>query len=296
MIQLGRVQTLTVLRMTSVGAYLGETRDPLAIFARDSVANTSSITDKTDILLPKNEIKSELNIDDSVRAFVYLDSEDRPVATLKEPVLTIGGIALLKVKDVNRIGAFLDWGLPKDLFLPYKEQNGNLRPGDSVPVTLYVDRSGRLCATMKLYKHLRLDSEYRVKDWVNATVYELSDEYGAYVAVDNLFSGLIPRKELMRPLKLGEQLKLRVSRVLDDGKLELSMREESYLQLDIDCTTVYNRLRESLTGYLPYSDKSDADDIKSEFNMSKNSFKRAIGHLMKQHLIIIEEKGIRLVE
>lgn len=294
MIQLGRMQNLKVLRITKIGAYLGEERDPLAVFSRDSSGNTSSITDKTDILLPNNEIKSQLNIDDTLRVFVYLDSEDRPIASLQTPALTIGTVAVLKVKDVNKIGAFLDWGFPKDLFLPYKEQTVRVEPGDAVPVTLYVDKSKRLCATMKLYKHLRLDSDYSQSDWVDGTVYELSDNFGAFVAVDNTFSGLIPKKELMREVKVGEQLRLRISQIHPDGKLELSMREPGYLQLGSDCELILKMLKESTSKFLPYHDKSSSDDIKSAFNMSKNSFKRAAGHLMKEGFITIGEDGIRL--
>ncbi len=294
MIQLGRVQNLKVLRNTSIGVYLGEERDPLAIFSRDSVGNTSSITDKTDILLPKNEIKSELNIDDAVRAFVYLDSEDRPVATLKTPLLTIGTFAALTVKDVNRVGAFLDWELPKDLFLPFKEQTTPVKAGDKVLVTLYIDKSKRLCATMKLYKLLRTDSEHKAGEWVDGMVYEISENFGAFVAVDNMFSGLIPNKELMTKVRVGDELKLRITRVLADGKIELSMREPGYLQINSDCDTVMKKLNESYIGFIPFGDKSDSDEIKSEFNMSKNSFKRAIGHLMKEGLIEILPNGIKL--
>ncbi len=296
MIQLGKEQNLEVLRMTSVGAYLGEGRDPLAVFARSSEGNISSITDRTDILLPKNEIKSELNIGDTIRVFVYLDSEDRPIATLKAPMLTIGSFAVLTVKDVNKVGAFLNWGLAKDLFLPYREQTSKVEVGDRVLVSLYTDKSKRLCATMKLYKLLHTDSDYQRSDWVDGTVYELSDEYGAFVAVDNRFSGMIPKRELMRPVKVGESLRLRISKVHQDGKLELSMREPGYLQLGPDCEIIFNRLKASESGFLPFHDRSDANIIKSEFNMSKNSFKRAIGHLMKDGLINIREDGIELLE
>jgi len=296
MIQLGREQNLEVLRTTSIGVYLGEARDPLAVFSRSSSANDSSLTDRTDILLPKNEIKTGLNVGDTVRAFVYLDSEDRPIATLKAPMLTIGSFAMLTVKDITKIGAFLDWGLAKDLFLPYREMTAQLKAGDKVLVTLYVDKSKRLCATMKLYRHLRTDSDYEKSDWVDGTVYELSDEHGAYVAVDDLFSGMIPARELMRPVKVGEALRLRITKIHEDGKLELSMREPGYLQLGPDCETVFNRLKASYTGFLPFHDRSDADEIKAEFNMSKNSFKRAIGHLMKDGLIDILDNGIKLKE
>ena len=296
MIQLGKVQTLEVLRITSIGAYIGEAADPLAVFGSGSVTNTSSITGTTDVLLPNNEIKTPLKKGDSVRAFVYLDSSDRPVATLKEPVLAIGRFALLEVMDVNNIGAFLDWGLPKQLFLPYKEQTDKLEPGRRVLVSLYVDRSKRLCATMKLYKLLRLDSEYKASDRVHGTVYEVSSEHGAYVAVDNLFSGMIPKKELVRKVRVGEQLELRVSRVLNDGKLELSLRDPGYLQIHADCDTILEALQNAPGGILPYNDSSSSEALRERFQMSKNSFKRAIGHLMKENRIEITDQGIKLIE
>lgn len=296
MIQLGKMQTLEVLRMTSIGAYIGEPADPLAVFQKTPATNTSSLTDIKDVLLPANEIKTPLKEGDSVRAFIYLDSQDRPVASLKEPVLAIGKIALLEVSDVNKMGAFLEWGYPKQLFLPFKEQTAKLQPGDHVLVTLYVDRSGRLCATMKLYHHLRLDSDYRLSDRVHGTVYETDGRHGAYVAVDDLFSGMIPTKELIRQVSVGDHLTLRVSRVLEDGKLELSMREPGYLQIHIDSDVILAELAKAPNGFLPYNDASGAATIKERFRMSKNSFKRAIGHLMKENKLEITEKGIKLIK
>jgi len=295
MIQLGKVQTLEVLRLTSVGAYIGETRDPLAIFSGGSANNTASMTETTDILLPSNEIKSPLKAGDTVKAFIYLDSQDRPIASLKTPPLTIGGIALLEVSEVNKIGAFLNWGFPKQLFLPFKEQTAKLEPGQHVLVTLYIDRSKRLCATMKLYKHLRLDSEYKASDRVRGTVYEISSQHGAYVAVDDIFSGMIPTKELVSKVNVGDLLTLRVSRVLPDGKLELSMREPGYLQIHIDCDSIIAELEKTGEGILPYNDSSSAGSVKARFGMSKNSFKRAIGHLMKEGRIEITDRGIKLI-
>ncbi len=295
MIQLGKVQTLQVLRTASIGVYLGEGADPLAVFARKTSANSASMSETPDLLLPKNEIKKPLSVGESVRVFVYKDSEDRPIATLREPLLRLGTIATLTVKDVTNIGAFLDWGLPKDLLLPFREQTAEVKAGDKVLVTLYIDKSKRLCATMKLYKHLRTDSEYQTSDWAYGTVYELSDNFGAFVAVDNVFSGLISKKELTKPLQVGERVHVRILRVHDDGKLELSLREPSYLQLDADCEAIYNALT-AAGGFLPYHDKSSTEEIKAKFHMSKNSFKRAIGHLMKQRLLIITDTGIEAVK
>ena len=303
MFNLGQIQRLQVARITPIGAYLSKTST--LSFSNESSDKAdilySKNTDRAsnEVLLPNNEFKTgenarRLDKDDLIDAFIYLDSEDRPIATLKKPALTLGGLALLKVRDVNSVGAFLDWGLLKDLFLPYKEQTGRVIPGDDVLVTLYTDKSGRLCASMKVYKLLRTDSEYRSGDQVTGLVYETSDNFGAFVAVDNCFSALIPKKELMRDVKVGERLSLRISKVLDDGKLELSMREPKYLQLGPDCDRVLQELKASKHGFLPYHDRSDSLVIKTKFNMSKNSFKRAIGHLYKQGLITIREDGISL--
>lgn len=295
MIQLGKEQNLEVLRTTSIGAYLGEERDPLAVFVRSTTTNQSSITDKTDILLPKNEFTKAPVVGEKLRCFVYLDSEDRPVATLKKPSLTLGTITMLRCVQVNKVGAFLDWGLPKDLFLPYKEQTYKINEGDKVLVTLYVDKSKRLCATMKLYKYLRQDSEYKKGDKVQGYIYELNDKAGAYVAVDKCFSGLIPKRDLVSTVHIGDELELRVSRVLEDGKLELSMREPGYMQLGADCDTILARLSEAAGGFLPTNDKTDSEVIRRTYGMSKISFKRAIGHLMKQGKIQIQADGIKRI-
>ena len=295
MIQLGRQQNLTVLRISTIGAYIGEESDPLAVFAKASVTNTSSLAQTTEVLLPNNEMTDEKpKVGDSVRAFIYLDSEDRPVATLKKPPLSVGEVAKLTVKDVNNIGAFLDWGLPKDLLLPYKEQLRKVRPGENVLVSLYVDKSHRLCATMDIYRHLRTDSDYKVSDQVTGTVYQLIDTFGAYVAVDDTFSAMIPKRELVCEVRPGDSMKFRVTKVQPDGKLELSMREPGYRQLFIDCDVIIRKLKDSPDCFLPYHDKSSSDDIKSAFNMSKNSFKRACGHLMKEQKLDILDNGIKL--
>ncbi|MCR5686156.1 MAG: RNA-binding protein [Lachnospiraceae bacterium] len=295
MIQLGKQQNLKVLRFSSVGAYIGEERDPLSVFAGTSQANASSLTDITEVLLPNNELgEKKPAVSDTVRAFVYLDSEDRPVATLKQPMITVGAIARLTVREVNRVGAFLDWGLPKDLLLPYKEQTRKVSTGENVLVSLYVDKSHRLCATMNIYKLLRTDSEYRVSDQVIGTVYQLIDNFGAYVAVDDIFSGMIPKRELVSAVKPGDIMKLRVTKVQPDGKLELSMREPGYRQLFIDADLIMNELKKTADGFLPYHDKSSSDELKSRFNMSKNSFKRACGHLLKEGRIEILDNGIRI--
>ena len=203
----------------------------------------------------------------------------------------MGTIARLAVKEVTGIGAFLDWGLAKDLFLPFKEQTFRVQKGDSCLVSLYIDKSSRLCATAKIYNALASDSPYQREDQVSGTVYEIIDAFGAYVAVDDRYSALIPKKELFTTLKTGESIRARVTKVQPDGRLVLSIREKSYLQLDSDCALIYEALCKA-GGFLPYHDKTSPELIKTKFGLSKNAFKRAIGHLQKEGKILIEEDGI----
>lgn len=279
MIQLGKIQTLEIVKTTDFGVYLGE---------------PGSETKKNDtILLPKNQMKEGMKVGDEVEVFVYKDSEDRPIATCQTPAVTLGQIAVLKVKDVTSIGAFLDWGIAKDLMLPFKEQTRELTEGEQVLVSLYIDKSKRLCATMKIYEKLSADSDYKKDDKVSGIVYEIIPAFGAFVAVDNKYSAMIPNKELFTPVIPGTTIEARVTKVLPDGKLNLSVREKSYMSLDSDADQIFEKLQ-AAKGFLPYHDKSSPEELKKVFNLSKNSFKRAIGRLMKEGKITIEDNGIRM--
>ena len=291
MILLGRMQTLRVVKKTDFGVYLstqGIEVDPYFVPEKTEVIDIPSV------LLPKSQAK-ELSMGDTVEVFIYKDSEDRPIATTTKPLLTLGAIARLTVKAVTNIGAFLDWGLAKDLFLPFKEQTFRVQTGDSVLVTLYIDKSSRLCATAKIYNALASNSPYQKDDHITGTVYEIIDAFGAYVAVDDLYSALIPKQELFATLNPGEKISARVTKVLPDGRLVLSIREKSYLQMDNDCALVYDALCKA-GGFLPYHDKSSPDLIKAKFGLSKNAFKRAIGHLQKEGKLLIEDDGISKTE
>lgn len=291
MIQLGKKQILEVVQITDFGVYLvGNSEEK-----RFEKRKDDSELPISKILLPKNQLKSGVKIGDTYEVFVYKDSEDRPIATTTIPPLELNEIALLTVKETSSIGAFLDWGLAKDLLLPFKEQTYRANPGDSVLVKLYIDKSKRLCATMKIYDSLKTDSEYKRDDRVSGIVYEVIDAFGAFVAIDNKYSALIPKNELFRTVKPGDQIEARVVLVHEDGKLTLSLREKAYLQLDEDSAKIYDQLMNA-NGFLPYHDKSDADEIKKEFNLSKNAFKRAIGHLMKDGKIKILANGIQAIE
>lgn len=291
MILLGRMQTLRVVKKTDFGVYLSDQGiESTFSFTPDK----KEVVDVPSILLPKAQAK-ELAVGDTVEVFIYKDSEDRPIATTTKPLLTMGAIARLTVKEVTNIGAFLDWGLAKDLFLPFKEQTFRVQKGDSVLVTLYIDKSSRLCATAKVYNSLQSNSPYQREDQVSGTVYEIIDAFGAYVAVDDRYSALIPNKELFTTLKPGEKVSARVTKVQPDGRLVLSIREKSYLQMDTDCSLIYDALIKA-GGFLPYHDKTSPDLIKAKFGLSKNAFKRAIGHLQKEGKLLIEEDGISKTE
>lgn len=277
MLEIGRIQTLEVANAAAPGIYLKEIGS----------------SGKEKVLLPKNQVVRDFEPGDTLEVFLYKDSEDRPIATTAVPKLTLGQVGLLQVKDITDIGAFLDWGLAKDLLLPFREQTKTVKAGDTVLAALYMDKSSRLCATMKVYDYLKKDSPYKKDDMVYGTIYEISEEFGAYVAVDNKFSALLPKKEIFSPLRPGDFVEARITSVKPDGKLDLSLRQKAFQQLDEDSLLIYRRLLAS-QGILPFHDKSNPEDIKKEFNLSKNAFKRAIGHLLKDGKIIIKEDGIEV--
>ena len=277
MFRLGEMQELEVIKRTEFGLYLGET----------DCENSGKV------LLPKTQVPENIGIGDMITVFLYKDSEDRLIATTKKPKLVMNQLALLEVTDVNRNGAFLDWGLTKDLFLPYKQQKFKVKVGDVILVRLYIDKSNRLCASMKIYEHLRTDSPYKKDDKVFGIVYDVNDAYGAFVAVDNIYSGLIPNKELYSKLKIADKVEARITSITEDGKLNLSLRDKSYVAIDKDAYMVYRRLLAN-HGELNIGDKSDAGVIKEEFGISKNAYKRAVGRLLKEGKIKLTDNGIRV--
>ncbi|MDR1801800.1 MAG: RNA-binding protein [Lachnospiraceae bacterium] len=264
---------LSVVKSVDFGVYLG--------------------TDKEKVLLPAKQVPEGTKVGDVLQVFIYKDSDDRTIATRKEVKLTLGEIALLRVRQVTSVGAFLDWGLEKDLLLPFREQPEKVKEGDEVLVALYIDKSGRLAATMRLYPYLEVNSPYKTGDLVKARVYETSDNFGVFAAVEDRYTGLIPKKEVFTKFPPGKVLEARVTKVHEDGKLNLSVRKESYLQMDDDAEKLYKML-EDAGGALPFSDRSDPEDIRLTFSMSKNAFKRAIGRLLKERKITLTEKGIEI--
>lgn len=276
MIKLGEKQTLTIVKKVEFGVYL-------AVSKGDALDR---------ILLPAKQVPAGMEIGDEIEVFVYRDSQDRMIATTATPKLVMGQVAELTVSQVTKFGAFLDWGLEKDLMLPYKQQLFKVRQGDKVLVSLYIDKSGRLCATMNVYRNLRADSPYKKDDQVIGRVYTVSEEFGAFVAVDNLYSALIPKKEMYGQVRVGEDITARVSEVKPDGRLTLSIRQKAYLQMEKDAEIVLSII-DSYDGVLPFHDKVSPEIIKRETGMSKNEFKRAVGNLLKAGKIEIGEKVIR---
>lgn len=274
MIELGKVQELEVARIKTFGVYLSEDK-----------------TGENSVLLPKKQVPEGTQTGDRLNVFIYKDSEDRLIATTGTPKLQLGECAVLTVKEVAKIGAFLDMGLEKDLLLPFKEQSHPVRKGEECLVALYIDKSNRLAATMKVYSYMSNVSPYHADDEVRGRIYEINEKLGAFVAVDYRYYGLIPKKELFDNYREGDEVVCRVIKVRDDGKLDLSPRKKAYLQMDADAEAVLKVIGE-FDGVLPFNDKASPETIKREFHMSKNAFKRAVGRLLKEGKIKITEKTI----
>lgn len=247
-----------------------------------------------EVLLPNNQVEKNMEKGDILEVFLYKDSDDRLIATRQKPYIKRGELAALKVTDVTSIGAFLNWGLAKDLFLPFKEQTSRVHMGDTVLVALYVDKSERLCATMHVYDYLSTDSEYKKGDKVHGRIYEITDSFGVFVAVDDKYSALIPHNEMSREFKVGEEIDARIKSVTEEGKLTLSLQEKVKVQMGMDAELIYERLEEN-NGFLPFHDKTSPEIIKREFQISKAAFKRAIGRLLKEKKITLSPDGIRKI-
>ncbi len=274
--KLGEYQELYYIKKVEFGIYLAESKNSM---------------DR--VLLPAKQVPEGIRLGDQIRVFLYKDSKDRLIATTNTPKIILGQVAVLQVKEIGKIGAFLDWGLEKDLFLPYKEMVARPRVGDEILVFLYIDKSQRLCASMRgIYHMLRTDSPYKKDDVVKGRVYEFSDNFGTFVAVDDRYSARIPNFEDHSTLCIGEVIEAKVTGVKEDGKLDLTLREKAYIQMDADAEKIL-ALLDSYAGVLPFTEKASPEVIARETGLSKNAFKRAVGRLYKERKVDLSGGKIR---
>ena len=280
MIKIGKRQKMIVDRFTSVGAYLTE------------VEKEGEEIEDISILLPNNELEErELKEGDEVEVLIYMDSEDRPVATFRKTEALVGTLAKLEVTDVNpKLGAFMDWGLKKELLLPRGQQEIPVEVGKKYLVGIYEDSKGRLSATMKIYKFLLPSTSIKKNDIVSGTVYRIEPNIGVFVAVEDRYFGLIPKIEYFKDYKVGDEIEARVIRVREDGKIDLTPRERAYIQIDEDAELILGKMR-LLGDSFGFTDKSSPEEIIDYFNMSKKAFKRAMGNLLKNGKVEKNEKG-----
>lgn len=277
MVTLGRINTLTILRSTSVGLFLGD-------------------DDIDDLLLPNKYVPESYEIGDSIDVFCYLDHEERPVATTQTPLIKRGEFAYLEVVDVNEFGAFLDWGLEKHLFAPFREQQQKMETGQRYVVHCYLDeKSFRLAASSKLRKFFSKEiPDYNINQKVEALVIRISD-IGVDMVVEQQFRGLVFRDQVFRDLAVGDRVTAYIKEVRPDGKIDLSLQAVGTEKLEPAAEEVWETLMAN-KGFLPLHDKSSPEQIKSELQMSKKTFKKAIGVLYRKRKIRIEETGIYAVQ
>lgn len=279
MYNLGEFQKLVIKRFKNNGAYIG----------LKDVKN-----EKLDILLPKKEVLETDKVDDEIEVFVYKDNQARFVATRKKTKISLGKLETLEVMDISKIGAFLDWGLEKELFLPFKEQTMKLEKGRKYLVALYIDKSERLCATMKIRDYLTSDSPYKEGEWVEGIVYSIHKDYGAFVAVDKKYDAMIENKDIIGVLEIGEPINFRISKVKKDGRLNLVLKNLSHVEINDNAEILFNIIKDR-GGFLDLNDKSEPEKIKEICSMSKSSFKKAVGRLLKNKKIQFEGNGIKLI-
>jgi len=278
MLALGKSQKAYVNRLSEFGAYLSDEKNG-----------------EFEVLLPNKFVPKDLEIDAELSVFIYKDSEQRLTATLQTPLLTLGQIGFLEVVSDIKSGFFLNMGLDKDLYMPYNETKGTPQKGRKVLVQVYIDQNDQLCATMKIFNHLKDGTHFKVGEHVKGTIYELKPEMGAFFAIEDTYHGLIPKHELYKEIKEGAKLEARITRVREDGKVNLSIREKSAVQINDDVDLLMKVLDDA-GGMLYLNDESEPEDIKRKLNLSKRAFKRAVGRLLKEGKIQILEDGIKKIE
>lgn len=276
MIALGKFSELEVLRQVEQGMYLDA--GPLG-----------------DILLPNRYIPEGLEVGEDVRVFLYCDSMDRPIATTETPLAQADEFAFLQVKEVNDFGAFLDWGLTKDLIVPFREQNSPMEAGEFYVVRVYVDSTtDRMVATSRLGRYLKKENEM-LKEGEEVSVMVVSEaENGYRVIVEEEYWGRIYANEIFQPIKSGDRLTAYVKKIREDKLLDISLQRNNHEEVSTAAQTILDKVKEA-GGLLALTDKSSPELIYEELKMSKKAFKRTIGMLYKQRLVALEKEGIRLI-
>ncbi len=274
--KLGELQKLKIEKKVEFGVYLSDGNER--------------------VLLPKKQVPDGVKPGDELSVFVYKDSKDRLIATTNTPKLTVGQFGVLSVSQINKVGAFLNWGLEKDLFLPFKEMTRQPFEGDEILVRIYIDKSERLCASMKgIYDLLSKKPPYQVGDEVEARIYEFGHDFGTFVALEDKYSAMIPRHEDTSKYHIGDIIMVRITGIKEDGKCDVTIRDKAYVQMEDDAEALLE-LIDSYAGVLPFSEKASPEVIKRETGLSKAAFKRAIGRLYKERKITINDGKIRRSE
>jgi predicted RNA-binding protein (virulence factor B family) len=273
---LGRMMRWPILRITTPGAYVGKATDE-----RDA------------ILVPTRELPQGAKVGDQLEVFIYLDSDDRPIATTTPPALALGEVTFLEVTEVNNIGAFVAWGLGKELLVPFAEQAKELAVGERHPIGLYVDKTGRLAGTMFVSDMMKAPPRrIQLGAWVEGEAWRNDPDIGLFVILERSYVGLVPATEPHR-LRRGERGKFRVAHIQPDGKLVLSLREQAFKARASDGETILAVLGRPNAPRV--GDRSDPEQIRSLFGLSKKAFKRAVGGLLKDRKIQLDDAGFVVV-
>jgi len=270
---LGRFATLEIRRFVSPGAFLAE---------------KGGGADAPALLLLGPEIPAGARVGDEIAVFVALDSEGRPLATTATPKLALGEVTFLTVTASTDFGAFVDWGLPKELLVPFAEQTTKLRVGERYAIGLYLDPTGRLAGTMRVNELLDTSSAFPIGQWVEGEAWRDDPEIGLFAIVERRFVGLVPRQE-PHALSRGQAARFRVTQVHPDGKIELSLRAHAHEELEGDAQKILQLLERP--GAPKLGDRSDPEQIRALFGLSKKAFKRAVGRLLRQRRVDIDDRG-----
>lgn len=277
MIDIGKVNTLKIVKEVEFGLYLdGGTHG--------------------EILLPTRYVPKGVNVDEYIDVFIYSDSEDRLIATTETPLAEVNQFAYLKVKDINKIGAFLNWGLMKDLMVPYAEMRSEMHAGISYLVYVYLDKeSERIVASSKLERYLdNVPTDYEEGQEVDLIIWDKTD-LGVKVIVNELHIGLLYANEIFQPLQPGQRVKGYIKKLREDEKIDVALQKQGYEQVEGIAGVILEKLQ-TRGGFIEATDKTSPESIKHMFGVSKKVFKKAIGALYKDRLIDIEKDGIRLLK